>query len=114
MRKVLTYIFGVISILSLCYYACKFYLDQILNFEDYSTVFLAIIFVIMFGSLVLGLINAYNNNKLLKQNDELKSILIEVRDSSENNKYDILEAIYNSRDISLDTYNLIYSKENKG
>lgn len=92
-----------LGIFSLCYYSAKFYNQKFLLFEMSPKIVWVLVFTILLGLLVLGLYNAYMVGILREQNEELKQL---IKEGFSNNQ----ESIYNSRDVSVDTYNLLQSQ----
>ena len=107
MKKFTTCLFTILSILSLCYYSAKFYTEKYLCLSDSPIVFWVIIFTVILATLCLGLYNAYSNYKLRTQNIELMKLVKELIDANDGSCAKVLESIYNSRDIALDTHNLV-------
>lgn len=110
-KKLITYLLGLLSIFSICYYSAKFYTNKFLNFEDKPTLFWIILLTIILVTLVLGLYNCYEISQVRKENKELIELVKELREQSDNNCNNVLEATYNSRDINLDIYELIKYKD---
>ena len=106
MKKVITnvvfiIIMTVISIFSLSYYALKFY-------PQHESI---LIWAIIVVTLLLGVYNAYNLSVMKKQNTELFSVILDLAKSNDKQYVDIAELIHNSRDISLDTLEMLKEKE---
>lgn len=111
MKKLITYLLGLLSIFSVCYYSAKFYTHKFLKLEDAPILFWISILTIILVTLALGLYNCYAVSELRKQNKELIELVKEYRRQSAEECNNILEAEYNSRDIILDTYNTIKERE---
>lgn len=92
-----------LGIFSLCYYSAKFYDQKFLLLEMSPNIVWVIVFTILLGLLLLGLYNAYMVGILRTQNEELRQL---IKEGFSNNQ----ESIYNSRDVSVDTYNLLQSQ----
>lgn len=112
MKKLATYLLGILSIFSICYYSAKFYTDKFLSFDDESVIHWIIVLTIVLFTLVLGLYNCYVVSQVRRQNSELFTLIDKFMFMSEEQCNNVLEATYNSRDIMLDTYNAIV-KERK-
>ena len=90
-----------LGIFSLCYYSAKFYNQKLLLLEMSPKIVWVLVFTILLGLLVLGLYNAYMVGILRAQNEELRQLIKEGFSSNQ-------ESICNSRDVSVDTYNLLH------
>lgn len=106
MKKVITnvvfvVIMTVVSIFSLSYYTLKFYP------QHESLLLWAILMTIIVVTLLLGIYNAYNLNIVKKQNKELCETMLTMMHKSEKQRDEILESVFNSRDITIDTYNIL-------
>ena len=110
-RRLSTYILSALGIFSLGYYSYKFYLNKKLELSDEPMFLWISVFVILLVSLALGIYNAWCNQKLRKQQSELIDTIRLLIDKQDENCADLLESIYNSRDIELDVFNLIKEKE---
>jgi len=113
-KKLATYLFGLLSIFSVCYYSAKFYTNKFLNFEDKPTLFWIILLTIILVTLVLGIYNCYEVSQVRKENKELLELVKELREQSDENCNNVLEATYNSSDITLDTYNAMKERKQNG
>jgi uncharacterized membrane protein affecting hemolysin expression len=111
MKKLATYLLGLLSIFSVGYYSAKFYTNKFLNLEDKPTLFWIILLTIMLVTLVLGIYNCYKIGIVENQNKELIELVKELREQSNENCNNVLDATYNSRDINLDIYELIKDKD---
>ena len=112
MKKLGTYILGLLSIFSICYYSIKFYTNKFLSFNDSSVIFWIILLILILFTLIIGLYNCYVVSVLKHQNIELLELVKELKEQSDTQCNNVLEATYNSRDIILDTYNVVI-KEGK-
>lgn len=110
MKKLAVYFISILAILSLCYYSAKFYTHKQLLLSDAPKEWWIVLFTIILVSLVLGIFNFYKMNMLTKKQNELLEIIELVMLNSDKNCDKILESVYNSRDIFLDTYNWLKSK----
>lgn len=110
-KRLSTYILSALGIFSLGYYSYKFYLNKKLELSDEPMFLWISVFVILLVSLALGIYNAWCNQKLRKQQTELIETIRLLIDKQDENCADLLESIYNSRDIELDVFNLIKEKE---
>ena len=94
----------------------------VLCFAYYSRRFLVVILdnkeltrwlvfgICILASFVIGIVNLINNNRLLKENIELKALIIKLSDDSNSHYYSTLEHIQNSREISLDVLDELREK----
>ena len=106
MKKVITnvvfvVIMTVVNIFSLSSYTLKFYP------QHESLLLWAILMTIIVVTLLLGIYNAYNLNIVKKQNKELCETMLTMMHKSEKQRDEILESVFNSRDITIDTYNIL-------
>lgn len=100
-------IFSLICIICFCYYSRQF-LSTILENKELSRWLIFGIFIV--GTFILAIINIVNNNKLLKENIQLKNLLLKLSDDVNSYYYSTLEYIQNSREISLDVLNELKEK----
>lgn len=110
-KKISTYVMSVLCIFSLCYYSLKFYSNKCLNLSDEPIMIWVIVLGVLLTTLGLGIYNAHSNYKLRQQQIKLEALLLSLLDNQDDCCDKILESIYNSRDIGLDTFNLIKDKD---
>lgn len=110
LNKLVPYGIGLLGIVSLIYYSIKFY--PYLKIEKIPEAIFLLLITVIFVSLVLGLYNCYVVSILKSQNIELLELVKELKEQSDTQCNNVLEATYNSRDIILDTYNVVI-KEGK-
>lgn len=92
-------IMGIVP--SLSYYTCKFYFSEILYFDSYYVLgWTAISFLILF-SLILNCIILNKLEKLETQNKELKSMMTQLSNKSDENFYSTVDYMQNTREIFL-------------
>jgi hypothetical protein len=68
-KKLITYLLGLLSIFSICYYSAKFYINKFLNFDESPTIFWIILLTIILVTLVLGLYNCYEVAQVRKESE---------------------------------------------
>ena len=110
-KKLITYLLGLLSIFSICYYSAKFYTNKFLNFEDKPTLFWIVLLTMILVTLVLGLYNCYEVAQVRKENKELIELAKSLASNMSKEHLNQLEATYNSRDISVKTLNEIREKK---
>ena len=110
-KKLITYLLGLLSIFSICYYSAKFYTNKFLNFEDKPTLFWIILLTMILVTLALGLYNCYEVFQVRKENKELIELVRSLASNMSKEHLNQLEATYNSSEISVKTLNEIREKK---
>lgn len=110
-KKLITYILGLLSIFSIYYYSAKFYTNKFLNLDESPTLFWIVLLTIILVTLVLGLYNCYEVAQVRKENKELIELVKSLASNMNKENLNQLEATYNSRDISVKTLNEIREKK---
>lgn len=110
-KKLITYLLGLLSIFSICYYSAKFYTNKFLNLDESPTIFWIILLTIILVTLILGLYNCYEVAQVRKENKELIELVRSLASNMNKEHLNQLEATYNSRDISVKTLNEIREKK---
>lgn len=95
MKKALTVLGSFVSILCLCYYASKYYLDGSLFIGSESVWFFTIIISFTLFGLIMGVINCYKVDSLRKQISELS-------DKLDSYHYSEMKSIHNNMEAMLD------------
>ena len=106
------YLFIGLGLSSLCIFCFVYYSKQFLGtiLENKELARWLLFGVCIFGTFIVGIINLINNNKLLKENIQLKELIMKLSDDSNSHYYSTLEYIQNSREISLDVLNELREK----
>lgn len=104
---VLALIFSLLCIICFIYYTKRF-IPEIL--QDKETIRWIFFGTFIFVTFILGIINLIKNNKLQLENFELKKLIIQLQESSDEHYYSTLGYIQNSREISLDVLNELREK----
>ena len=109
-KKLVVSLFSIMSIFCMVYYSCKFYQEHQLVFDDRHLLPWAIIITMIIISLIIGLIAVWRVEKVEKQNNEMKSILLQLAEDSEEYYNSLCHHLQNSRELSLDIFNKVQEK----
>ena len=93
MKKSLTLLCSFISILCLCYYSSKYYLNESLFISKDNIWFFTIIISFALFGLVMGVINCYKVDKLKEQIEELSKKIDSYHYSEMKSIHSNMEAI---------------------
>lgn len=113
MKKIMTYIFSIISIFSLVYFTVKYYCDSVLVFGESNIIGWTVLIFIILATLIVGIVNNKELNTLKSQNTELVSIVNKLLERQDEVCDELLVTLQNSREISLDIFNLTKNKKGK-
>lgn len=78
MKKLTTYIFSSMSILSLLYFTIKYYFEGCLNFNRNNILVWTILIFVILLTLVLGICNNRELQIIKQQNTELSNLVIRL------------------------------------
>lgn len=132
MKKVLTWLFSIVGFFSFCYYCSKFYSHRGLEYDEKYIPMYILVFIIIITNFIIGMVNSYrlekqgiqleeikeqNNNisqqneELKQQNEDLRNLIIKVFDRLDEGQDNILNSLFNSREIPLDIYNKLRERD---
>lgn len=98
-------IFASIGIFCIIYYTSKFYMERHLCFTDKMLVGWTIVGTLICISLIIGIASLWKIDKIERQNDEMKDILLKMSEDSEEYYDSLCHHLQNSRELSLDIFN---------
>lgn len=105
MIKILRNVLNIISIIVfpiLIFVTGKFYVNKHLSFEQGYIILWTVVIILILISLVIGLYALKCLLELKKQNEELKQSLQEFIRKSENNHYENMMYMQNSRELLME------------
>ena len=100
-------VFSFMCVLCFAYYSRQFLFTILENKETFRWLIFGFFILGAFG---FGIVNFVFNNKLLKENIQLRGLLEKLSDDINSHYYSTLEYIQNSREISLDVLNELKEK----
>lgn len=96
--KKLSYVLAFTITPTLVYFTSKFYMNKSLVFEEtYLPVWTLVVSAISF-SLILSCLSLKKMGEIQKQNKELKELIIDLKSQSENNHYESIGYMQNTRE----------------
>ena len=105
MKRITTILFSIIAIFSIVYYTVKFYMNDVLIFNNRNILGWTILVFIILATLIIGLWNSSRLNTITRQNVELLTLVHKLIDDQFESRDDILTTLLNSREIELDIFN---------
>lgn len=102
MKKVSIIGLSSISLFCIVYYTLKYYTSKTLCFKENFILVWTIFALLTIFCLALGIFNFIKLEKINKQNEEFKTLLLKLIDQGDDNYYSVLHHLQNNREISLD------------
>ena len=103
-KRISISLFTLLSIFCIVYYTSKFYFEGELFFDNKMILAWTIIVVLIISSLIVGLLSVWKVYKLDKENLELKELVLQLNEHSENHYDSLCNHLQNSRELSLDIF----------
>lgn len=110
-NKLVISLFSIIGIFCIVYYTSKFYLEGELCFGSNMLVSWTIIVSLIIISLIVGLHALWKVNKIERQNNEMKDILLKLAEDSEEYYDSLCHHLQNSRELSLDIFDELQGRK---
>lgn len=110
-KKLIMSLFSTISIFCMVYYSCSFYQKHRLVFDDCHLLPWVVIITMTIISLIVGLVAVWRVENVEKQNNEMKSILLQLAEDSEEYYDSLCHHLQNSRELSLDIFDKMQEKK---
>ena len=103
-KKFIVSLSSIIGISCIVYYTSKYYIERQLCFTDNMLIPWTIISSCVIVALIVGLFSLWKVDKIERQNNELKSILLKLTEDSEEYYDSLCHHLQNSRELSLDIF----------
>ena len=110
-KRISISLFTLLSIFCIVYYTSKFYFEGELFFDNKMILAWTIIVVLIILSLSVGLFSVWKVYKLDKENLELKELVLQLNEHSENHYDSLCNYLLNSRELSLDIFDKVQGRE---
>ena len=103
-KKFIVSLSAIIGISCIVYYTSKYYIERQLCFTDNMLIPWIIISSCIIVALIVGLFSLWKVDKIERQNNEMKSILLKLTEDSEEYYDSLCHHLQNSRELSLDIF----------
>ena len=103
-KKFIVSLSFIIGISCIVYYTSKYYIERQLCFTDNMLIPWTIISSCIIVALIVGLFSLWKVDKIERQNNEMKSILLKLTEDSEEYYDSLCHHLQNSRELSLDIF----------
>ena len=103
-KKFIMSLFSIIGISCIVYYTSKYYIERQLCFTDNMLIPWTIISYCVIVALIVGLFSLWKVDKIERQNNEMKSILLKLTEDSEEYYDSLCHHLQNSRELSFDIF----------
>ena len=110
-KRISISLFTLLSIFFFFFYTSKFYFEVDLFFDNKMILAWTIIVVLIILSLIVGLFSVWKVYKLDKENLELKELVLQLNEYSENHYDSLCNYLLNSRELSLDIFDKVQGRE---
>ena len=104
-KKFIMSLSSIIGISCIVYYTSQYYIERQLWFTDNMLIPWTIISFCIIVALIVGLFSLWKVDKMERQNNEMKSILLKLTENSEDYYDSLCHHLQNSRELSLDIFN---------
>ena len=110
-KKFIMSLSSIIGISCIVYYTSKYYIERQLCFTDNMLIPWTIISSCVIVALIVGLFSLWKVDKIERQNNEMKSILLKLTEDSEEYYDSLCHHLQNSRELSLDIFDKMQGRE---